>query len=297
MISISSNLNIMIKAAEKASKSVIRDFGEIEKLQVSKKGPKDFVTNADIKAENIIIEELKKARPNYSIISEENGVEKNKDEKNTWIINPGIPIPKIVSAIHGIDDDMVKDEPTFKDYAIEIFQFIKDCDLAGFNSNKFDIPLLAEELLRSEIDFDLSKIKTVDVQNIFHKMEKRTLSAAYKFYCGKDHEDAHSSMSDTRVTYEVFLAQLEKYEELENNIDYLSNFSTMRKSIDLAGFIYENDNKKAVFSFGKYKNQEIDDVLENDPGYFSWIMKSDFPNYTKKILSQLRLNKLNNKLQ
>ena len=221
----------------------------------------------------------------------------NSEDSKTWLINPGIPIPKIVSAIHGIDDDMVKDEPIFKEYATEIFQFIKDCDLAGFNSNKFDIPLLAEELLRSEIDFDLSKIKTVDVQNIFHKMEKRTLSAAYKFYCGKDHEDAHSSMSDTRVTYEVFLAQLEKYEELENNIDYLSNFSTMRKSIDLAGFIYENDNKKAVFSFGKYKNQEIDDVLENDPGYFSWIMKSDFPNYTKKILSQLRLNKLNNKLQ
>jgi DNA polymerase-3 subunit epsilon len=173
----------------------------------------------------------------------------NSEDSKTWLINPGIPIPKVVSAIHGIDDDMVKDEPTFKDYAIEIFQFIKDCDLAGFNSNKFDIPLLAEELLRSEIDFDLSKIKTVDVQNIFHKMEKRTLSAAYKFYCGKDHEDAHSSMSDTRVTYEVFLAQLEKYEELENNIDYLSNFSTMRKSIDLAGFIYENDNRKAVFSF------------------------------------------------
>ena len=232
-----------------------------------------------------------------SIVYEKEKYDTLLEDSKTWLINPGIPIPKVVSAIHGIDDDMVKDEPTFKDYAIEIFQFIKDCDLAGFNSNKFDIPLLAEELLRSEIDFDLSKIKTVDVQNIFHKMEKRTLSAAYKFYCGKDHEDAHSSMSDTRVTYEVFLAQLEKYEELENNIDYLSNFSTMRKSIDLAGFIYENDNRKAVFSFGKYKNQEIDDVLENDPGYFSWIMKSDFPNYTKKILSQLRLNKLNNKLQ
>ena len=220
----------------------------------------------------------------------------NTEESKTWLINPEMPIPKIVSAIHGIDDEMVKNEPIFKDYSKEIYDFIKDCDLAGFNSNKFDIPLLAEELLRSEIDFDLSKIKTVDVQNIFHKMEKRTLSAAYKFYCGKLHEDAHSSMSDTRVTYEVFLAQLEKYKELENNIDFLSNFSTMRKSIDLAGFIYESENKKAVFSFGKYKNQEIDYVLENDPGYFSWIMKSDFPNYTKKILNQLRLKKLNNKL-
>ena len=220
----------------------------------------------------------------------------NTEESKTWLINPEMPIPKIVSAIHGIDDEMVKNEPIFKDYSKEIYHFIKDCDLAGFNSNKFDIPLLAEELLRSEIDFDLSKIKTVDVQNIFHKMEKRTLSAAYKFYCGKVHEDAHSSMSDTRVTYEVFLAQLEKYKDLENNIDFLSNFSTMRKSIDLAGFIYESENKKVVFSFGKYKNQEIDYVMENDPGYFSWIMKSDFPNYTKKILNQLRLKKLNNKL-
>jgi DNA polymerase-3 subunit epsilon len=221
----------------------------------------------------------------------------NQEESKTWLINPEIKIPKVVSAIHGITDEMVKDKPNFKEFSTEIYEFIKGCDLAGFNSNKFDIPLLAEELLRSEIDFDLSKIKTIDVQNIFHKMEKRTLSAAYKFYCGKAHEDAHSSMSDTRVTYEVFLAQLEKYKELENNIDFLSNFSTMRKSIDLAGFIYESENKKAVFSFGKYKNQEIDYVIENDPGYFSWILKSDFPNYTKKILNQLRLNKLNNKLK
>ena len=220
-----------------------------------------------------------------------------KEHSKTWLINPGIPIPNVVSAIHGITDEMVKNEPAFKDYANEIYDFIKHCDLAGFNSNKFDIPLLAEELLRAEIDFDLSKIKTIDVQNIFHKMEKRTLSAAYKFYCGKEHDDAHSSMSDTRVTYEVFLAQLDKYEQLENNVNYLSKFSSIRKSLDLAGFVYENDNKKAVFSFGKYKNQEIDEVIEKDPGYFSWIMKSDFPNYTKKILNQLRLNKLNNKLQ
>ena len=156
---------------------------------------------------------------------------------------------------------------------------------------------MAEELLRSEIDFDLSKIKTIDVQNIFHKMEKRTLSAAYKFYCGKEHEDAHSSMSDTRVTYEVFLAQLDRYNELKNDVNFLSDFSSIRKSIDLAGFIYKNDQNKAVFSFGKYKNEEIDKVIENDPGYFSWILKSDFPNYTKKILNQLRLNKLNNKLK
>ena len=220
----------------------------------------------------------------------------NKEDSKTWLVNPEISIPKEVSLIHGIDDDMVKDQPNFKSVSKEIYQYINGCDLAGFNSNRFDIPLLAEELLRSELDFDLSKIRTIDVQNIFHKMEKRTLSAAYKFYCGKEHDNAHSSMSDTRVTYEVFLAQLKKYDELKNDIDFLSEFSTMRKSIDLAGFIYENKDRKAVFSFGKYKNQEIDGVIENDPGYFSWIMKSDFPNYTKKILNQLRLNKLNNKL-
>ena len=221
----------------------------------------------------------------------------NQEESKTWLINPEIKIPKVVSAIHGITDEMVKDKPNFKEFSNEIYEFIEGCDLAGFNSNKFDIPLLAEELLRSEIDFDLSKIKTIDVQNIFHKMEKRTLSAAYKFYCGKEHEDAHSSMSDTRVTYEVFLAQLDRYNELKNDINFLSDFSSIRKSIDLAGFIYENDQNKAVFSFGKYKNEEIDKVIENDPGYFSWILKSDFPNYTKKILNQLRLNKLNNKLK
>ena len=164
----------------------------------------------------------------------------NKEDSKTWLVNPEISIPKEVSLIHGIDDDMVKDQPNFKSVSKEIYQYINGCDLAGFNSNRFDIPLLAEELLRSELDFDLSKIRTIDVQNIFHKMEKRTLSAAYKFYCGKEHDNAHSSMSDTRVTYEVFLAQLKKYDELKNDIDFLSEFSTMRKSIDLAGFIYEN---------------------------------------------------------
>ena len=218
-------------------------------------------------------------------------------ESRTWLINPTIKIPKETTAIHGITDEKVANEPTFKEIHKDILEIIKNCDLGGYNSDKFDIPLLAEEFLRCEYDFSMKNINTVDVQNIFHKLEQRTLTAAYKFYCQKNLLNAHSAEADTLATYEILLAQIEKYDELENNIDYLSNFSRMRKSIDLAGFIYENDNKKAVFSFGKYKNQEIDDVLENDPGYFSWIMKSDFPNYTKKILSQLRLNKLNNKLQ
>ena len=219
-----------------------------------------------------------------------------KEDSKTWLINPGIPIPNVVSAIHGITDEMVKNEPTFKDYANEIYDFIKHCDLAGFNSNKFDIPLLAEELLRAELILICQKLKPL-MFKIYSIKWKKELICCYKFYCGKEHDDAHSSMSDTRVTYEVFLAQLDKYEQLENNVNYLSKFSSIRKSLDLAGFVYENDDKKAVFSFGKYKNQEIDEVIEKDPGYFSWIMKSDFPNYTKKVLNQLRLNKLNNKLQ
>ena len=219
-----------------------------------------------------------------------------KEDSKTWLINPGIPIPNVVSAIHGITDEMVKNEPTFKDYSKEIYEFIKDCDLAGFNSNKFDIPLLAEELLRAEIDFDLSKIKTIDVQNIFHKMEKRTLSAAYKFYCGKEHENAHSSLSDAKATYEVFKSQLEKYSELEKNIKFLSNFSRMRRNLDLSGYILENEKGKPIFSFGKYKGNEVSEVLKNDPGYYSWIMKSDFPKYTKNMLNKIRLSELNNKI-
>ena len=224
-------------------------------------------------------------------------IEKNGEEiSKTWLVNPTIPIPRIVSSIHGITDEMVKDKPTFKDVSNEIFSFIKDCDLAGFNSNKFDVPMLAEEFLRVEKDLDVSKIKLIDVQNIFHKKEKRTLSAAYKFYCNKIHDNAHSSMSDTRATFEVLLAQLDKYKDLEDNVDFLSEFSTQKKFVDLAGFIHLNSDLKPIFSFGKYKGKEVDEIIENDPGYFSWIMNADFPRYTKKVLNKIRLSKINNKL-
>jgi len=222
-------------------------------------------------------------------------IDKTEDSK-TWLINPTIPIPKKVSVIHGITNEMVKDKPNFSELAIEISEFIKDCHLAGFNSNKFDVPMLIEEFLRADFDFDISSIELIDVQNIFHKMEKRTLSAAYKFYCGKIHENAHSSLSDAKATYEVFKSQLEKYSELEKNIKFLSNFSRMRRNLDLSGYILENEKGKPVFSFGKYKGNEVSEVLKNDPGYYSWIMKSDFPKYTKNILNKIRLSELNNKI-
>lgn len=218
----------------------------------------------------------------------------NKESK-TWLVNPKIPIPAEVSNIHGITDDMVVNEPSFDSIGVHVKDMIDECDLGGFNSNKFDIPLLAEEFLRNEIDFNLEKVKCIDVQNIFHKMEKRTLGAAYKFYCQKDLIDAHSSKADTLATFEVLEAQIEKYSELENNVDFLSDFSSRNKSVDLAGFIIYNKDNIPCFSFGKHKGKTVDFIIENEPGYLGWILNSDFPMYTKKILTKLRLSKLNNK--
>lgn len=217
-------------------------------------------------------------------------------ESRTWLVNPEISIPSEVSKIHGITNEMVINEPNFKKIGSQVKEMINNCDLGGFNSNKFDIPLLAEEFLRSNIDFDLEKIKCIDVQNIFHKMEKRTLGAAYKFYCKKDLIDAHSSKADTLATYEVLEAQIEKYSELENNVTFLSEFSSRNRTVDLAGFIIYDQNNVPCFSFGKHKGKSVDFIIDNEPGYFGWILNSDFPMYTKKILTKLRLNKLNNKL-
>ena len=219
----------------------------------------------------------------------------NKESK-TWLVNPGVPIPLEASNIHGITNDIVKNEPLFKMIASDIKSMINNCDLAGFNSNKFDIPLLAEELLRSEIDFSLDNVATIDVQNIFHKMEQRTLSAAYQFYCGKSLDNAHSSKADTLATYEVLESQIEKYNDLENNVSFLSDFSKRGKNVDLAGFIKYNEDNIPCFSFGKHKCKTVDYVLENESGYFGWLLNADFPMYTKKVLTQIRLNKLNNKL-
>lgn len=217
----------------------------------------------------------------------------NKESK-TWLVNPEMKIPKEVIAVHGITDEKVANEPTFKQLAPEIYALIKDSDLGGFNSDRFDIPLLAEEMLRAGIDFDMKNRRSVDVQTIFHKMEKRTLSAAYKFYCDKELVDAHAAAADTLATYEVLLAQIEKYPELENNISALSEFSTRKKSLDFAGFIIEDKNGEAIFSFGKHKFKKVAQVLEEEPGYYSWIMQADFPLYTKKVLTQIRVSGFNN---
>ncbi|GAA0872055.1 3'-5' exonuclease [Gangjinia marincola] len=217
-------------------------------------------------------------------------------ESNTWRVNPEMPIPPQTTAVHGISNEDVKDEPTFKELAPKVVDMIKGADLAGYNSNRFDIPLLAEELLRVGVDLDMKSVLAVDVQTIFHKMEKRTLGAAYKFYCGKELVDAHTAEADTIATYEVLKAQLDRYEELENDVKWLSGFSAQRKYADYAGFISFNKEGEEMFAFGKHKGKKVEDVLEEEPGYFGWIQNADFPLYTKKVLTAIKLRKLNNKL-
>ncbi len=208
----------------------------------------------------------------------------NKESK-TWLVNPTIPIPKEAAEIHGITDEKVMNEPTFKQLSSEISALLHNCDLAGYNSNKFDIPLLAEEFLRSGVDFDMKNRKAIDVQNIFHKMEQRTLIAAYKFYCNKDLTDAHSAEADTTATYEVLLAQLQKYDEIENNVEFLTDFSQRGgKFADMAGFIRYNAEGEEILSFGKYKGKTLKAIWEENPGYFSWINQADFPLYTKNVM-------------
>tara|TARA_R100000935_G_scaffold13960_1_gene28085 strand:- start:177 stop:1064 length:888 start_codon:yes stop_codon:yes gene_type:complete len=220
----------------------------------------------------------------------------NKESK-TWLVNPEMEIPAEVIAIHGITNEKVANEPTFKQLAPKIYEMIKNCDLGGYNSNRFDIPLLAEEMLRADIDFDMKNLASVDVQTIFHKMEQRTLTAAYKFYCQKDLEGAHGAEADTNASYEVLKSQLDKYGELENDMSWLSTFSARRKFADFAGFIAFDKQGKEVFSFGKYKGKLVEQVLDEEPGYFGWIQNADFPLYTKKILTGIKLRKLNTKLK
>ena len=216
-------------------------------------------------------------------------------ESRTWLVNPGIKIPQEAINVHGISNEMVVNEPNFSEIAHEVKSMINNCDLAGYNSDKFDIPLLAEELLRADIDFDIDNIHTIDVQNIFHKMEQRTLAAAYKYYCGKILDNAHSSKVDTLATYEVLESQLKKYSELENDVKFLSNFSKRGKNVDPAGFIKLNENEIPCFSFGKHKGKSVEYIMQNEPGYFGWILNADFPMYTKKVLTKLRLEKFNKK--
>ena len=219
------------------------------------------------------------------------------EESKTLRINPERHIPEQSSAIHGIYDEDVKDCPTFKQIARELANAIEGCDLAGFNSNRFDIPMLAEEFLRAEVDFDMTRRKFIDVQNIYHKLERRTLSAAYKFYCGKDLENAHSALADTQATYEVLQAQLDKYpNELQNDMQFLADFSRMSNNVDFAGRIVYNEQGVEVFNFGKYKGQPVSEVLRRDTGYYGWMMSGDFTLNTKDVLTRLRLKDLNTKL-
>jgi DNA polymerase-3 subunit epsilon len=216
-----------------------------------------------------------------------------EEKSYTYRINPTVPIPAETTAVHGITDEMVANEPTFKEKASEINQIIKDSDLAGYNSNRFDIPLLAEEMLRAGIDFEMGNRNAIDVQNIFHKMEQRTLVAAYKFYCDKDLTDAHSAEADTMATYEVLKGQLERYGTLENNMKFLAEFSTRRKPVDFAGMLAYNEDGEECFNFGKHKGKRVVDVLRDEPGYYSWIQNADFPLYTKKVLTGIKLRGFN----
>ena len=211
-----------------------------------------------------------------------------KKEELNLLINPEINISESNSAIHGITNEMVKDSPTFKEAGNEIIEFIGDSDLAGYNSNKFDVPVLAEEFLRVDIDFDLATKDCVDIQNIFHKMEQRTLVAAYRFYCSKELTNAHDAMADTVATWEVFEKQLEQYDNLKPKVDFLAEFSrnSVHKNIDFAGRLAINENNEAIYNFGKHKGKTIKEISISEPGYYGWMLEADFPRYTKKILLQ-----------
>lgn len=214
-------------------------------------------------------------------------MEDGQKHVKTRRINPEMPIPKEASEVHGIYDEDVQDEPTFKQLAKSLYIFIDGCDLGGFNSNRFDIPLLEEEFLRAGIAFDSRERKSVDVQNIFHKMEQRTLEAAYKFYCGQTLEDAHSAEADITATYEVLEAQIERYDELEGDVDFLHEFSKRGNALDGMNRIAENDDGVAIFNFGKYKGTPVKDVFAKDSSYFGWMMNGDFALSTKRVLKDL----------
>lgn len=216
-----------------------------------------------------------------------------KKEVKTKRINPEMPIPPAATAIHGISDDDVKDSPTFKQIAKSLADQIEGCDLAGFNSSRFDIPLLAEEFLRAGVDIDLSKRKMIDVQIIFHKKEERTLKAAYKFYCGEELIDAHSAEADTLATYEVLKAQLDKYDDLENDIEKLATeFSFFNNNVDLAGRIIKDENGIEVFNFGKHKGRSVAEVLKKEPSFYAWMMDAEFPLNTKQVLTKIKLREM-----
>ncbi len=213
-----------------------------------------------------------------------------EEEEMTMRVNPTIPIPIESSKIHGIYDEDVADKPPFKDVSRQVLAFIKGCDLGGYNSNRFDVPLLAEEFERAGVDVDLKKFKLVDVQVIFFKQEPRTLAGAYKFYCQKELTDAHSAKADVKATWEILKAQIDRYDDLDNNIDALSIYSSSSNSADLAGRLIFDDEGNVLFNFGKHKGKKVAEIFEKESSYYSWMMQGDFPGYTKKLITRIYLD-------
>ena len=210
-------------------------------------------------------------------------------EVKTRRLNPEMHIPEEATAVHGITDEDVANEPPFRAIAKSLAAYLEGCDFGGFNSNKFDVPVLMEEFLRAGVNVDFKNRKFIDVQNIFHKMEQRTLEAAYRFYCDKTLENAHSAEADTMATYEVLMAQLDRYPELQNDVSYLADFSARGQSADYAGRILYDDKGVEVVGFGKYKGRSVAEVFREEPSYYSWMMNGDFPLYTKKVITEIRL--------
>jgi len=256
-------------------------------MQLNLKKPLVFfdveTTGLDVAVDRIIEISLLKVMPGGA------------EEQKTFRVNPTIPIAPSAFAVHGITDADVAHCPKFYEIAQTLVNIIEGCDIAGYNSIKFDIPILAEEFLRADIKFDFRKRKLIDVQNIFHKMEQRTLSAAYKFYCNKDLKDAHQAAADTYATYEILQSQLDRYESLENDVAKLSDFSAKTRTLDYAGRVALNEKDEPVINFGKYKGKLAMEVLERDPGYYSWVMTGDFALDTKRVFTELRLQSLQSK--
>ena len=256
-------------------------------MELKLKRPLVFIdletTGINVSADRIVEISALKVNPN--------GIE----QWMTTLVNPGIPIPPKVTAIHGISDSDVAEAPSFREIAKTLTSFLEGCDLAGFNAMKFDIPVLAEEFLRANVDFNFRKRKYIDVQVIFHKKEQRTLEAAFRFYCKRELEDAHSAKADTAATYEVLKAQLDTYTDLENDVDKLAEFSSFNNNVDFAGRIILDENGVETFNFGKHKGRRVDEVFREEPSYYSWMMNGDFPLYTKKILTEIKLRAFGSK--
>jgi DNA polymerase-3 subunit epsilon len=255
--------------------------------------------------------ELKLKRPIVFLDLETTGINVSSDRiveisllkvspggKELWMtlrVNPEMPIPSKATAIHGISDSDVADSPSFREIAKNVAAFMEGCDLAGYNAVKFDIPVLAEEFLRANVDFNFRKRRYVDPQVIFYKKEQRTLSAAYQFYCKKDLINAHSADADTAATYEVLKSQLDMYTDLENDIEKLALYSAFNNNVDFAGRIILDENGVEIFNFGRYKGRQVEEVFKDDPSYYSWMMNGDFPLYTKKVLTEIKLRAFGNK--